>query len=134
MDGLDKSRLILSGNGTSLARWDATLGLQSAPFVAGLSSLSVDGGVVPLMEVVIEKLFPLAFMHADKGNREPPWNEEDEARRAHEWTNRREGEATRLQDEMRKRIEPYEDLAASLAAAAEEVEGPYDGKWHRSHE
>ena len=86
------------------------------------------------MEVVIEKLFPLAFMHADKGNREPPWNEEDEARRAHAWSNRREGEATRLQDEMRKRIEPYEDLAASLAAAAEEVEGPYDGKWHRSYE
>lgn len=58
----EKTTLVLSGNGTSLARWDAKLGLQALPFVAGLSSLSPEGGVVPRMDIVVERCFPLGWI------------------------------------------------------------------------
>lgn len=76
---------MLSGNSCHLARWDTKLGVQEFPFIAALSSLTVDGGIIALMDVVLERVYPLAFMKADRGSREPPWNEEEEARLALEW-------------------------------------------------
>ncbi len=85
LDALDESRLIISGNSCSLARWDVKLGFQPQAFVAGLSKLSSDGGVIVLMDVIIEKVYPLAFMPAEKGDREPPWNEAEERSREDKW-------------------------------------------------
>jgi hypothetical protein len=79
------SYLSLFGNSCSLADWAAKLGQHHTPFVAGLSSISVDGGVVPLMDVIIEKVFPVAFMHSQKGTWEPPWDEEEERIRQDTW-------------------------------------------------
>ena len=85
LDGLDQTYLVLSGNSCSLAPWDAKLGFQVVPFVASLTSLSADGGVISSMHVVIDKSFPLAFMSGDKGKKETPWDEAEEARREAAW-------------------------------------------------
>lgn len=85
LEAYEKSHLVLSGNSTHLARWDARLGIQSQPFVAGLTSLSVDGGPIVLMDVVIDKVFPLAYMNSDKAAGEAPWNEEEERARVDAW-------------------------------------------------
>ena len=73
LNALEKSRLIISGNSSALARWDVKLGLQPNPFFSGLSSLSVNGGIISLMDVVVEKVFPLAFITTEKNNRTRPW-------------------------------------------------------------
>lgn len=83
-EGYDKSNLVLSGNSCHLARWDAKLGVQHLPFVAGLSSLSVDGGVIVMMDVILERVFPLAFMKGERGSRDAPWDEDEEARLSRE--------------------------------------------------
>lgn len=85
LDALDKSRLMISANSSALARWDTKLGFQPKPFVAGLSKLCSDGGVIVLMDVVIDRVFPLAYMPAEKGDREPPWNEAEESLRQDRW-------------------------------------------------
>jgi breast cancer 2 susceptibility protein len=85
LDAFDKSRLIISGNSSSLARWHARLGVQREPYIAGLSSLSVDGGSIVLMDVIIEKLYPVAFVSSVKGSKEGPWDEGEEQIRSDQW-------------------------------------------------
>jgi breast cancer 2 susceptibility protein len=85
MDAFDKSRLVLSGNSTSLVKWDAKLGMPKSPFVAALSSLSPDGGVVTMMDVVIDKIFPLAYRSAEWNKEEGEWDQEEETRRQNKW-------------------------------------------------
>lgn len=62
LKALDSSSLTLTGNTTSLLPWDTKLGFSSRPFIACLSSLSADGGLVPVMDIVVEKSFPLAYV------------------------------------------------------------------------
>lgn len=85
LEAFEKSRLIISGNSTSMARWHAKLGLQPQPFVAGLSSLSVDGGQIVLMDVIVDKLYPIAYISSIKGARDGPWDEGEERIRADQW-------------------------------------------------
>lgn len=59
--------------------------MRSQPYISSLSSLSVDGGVITLMDIVIERLFPIAFTNGDRNIRESPWNEEEEKRRQDKW-------------------------------------------------
>jgi breast cancer 2 susceptibility protein len=56
LDAYGSVQLILSGNSTHLAPWHAKLGFQNAPFVATLRSLTSDGGMVPLVDVIITKV------------------------------------------------------------------------------
>ena len=63
-----------------------------------MCSLTVDGGLVPLMDLVIVKLFPEAYMTGDKGSREPPWDAVEEARRASVWKVRAARLSSRLTD------------------------------------
>ena len=50
-----------------------------------MCSLTLDGGLVPLMDMLIVKLFPEAYMNGQKGSREPPWDSVEEARQASVW-------------------------------------------------
>lgn len=124
LDAFDKSRLLVSGNSTSLARWHAKLGLQPEPFVAGLSSLSVDGGTIVLVDIVIDRLHPVAYVNTQKGPREGPWNEDEERVRADQWKSKYETESTALREKMRRRLEGVEDLVESLCSAAQDVSEP----------
>lgn len=85
LEAFEKSRLVISGNSAHLARWDAKLGVQPGPFIAGLSSLSVDGGVISLVDVKVDKVYPLAFMNADRAVRDAPWDEKEELEREEKW-------------------------------------------------
>ncbi|OCF33534.1 hypothetical protein I316_04606 [Kwoniella heveanensis BCC8398] len=120
LDAFRSSHLIITGNSTSLARWHTRLGLHSHPFIASLGSLSIDGGAVTLMDIVLEKVFPIAFMNGGKGNKEAPWGEEEEQIRQDAWTDRYTAERTRLQEEMRRQMDKMEDLASLLVQSAEE--------------
>jgi breast cancer 2 susceptibility protein len=85
LEAQQSSRLIIAGNSTAPARWDALLGIQPNPFIAGLSSLSVDGGVIAMMDIVIDKIYPLAFIPQDRALGGDPWDEKEEAIRADKW-------------------------------------------------
>ncbi|WVQ79198.1 hypothetical protein IAT38_001294 [Cryptococcus sp. DSM 104549] len=121
LDALQTSHLIISGNSTSLVRWHARLGLQPHPFIASLSSLSVDGGIVTLMDVVIDKIFPLAYTNGDRNAKEGPWGEEEEQTRQDAWKEKNQSERIRLEDQMRRDMEKMEDLGNLLAQYAEEA-------------
>ncbi len=56
------STLVLASNSVSLAPWDARLGFSRTPFCASLRSLTSDGGLVSLMDIVITKVYPLAYV------------------------------------------------------------------------
>jgi breast cancer 2 susceptibility protein len=68
-----------------MARWHSKLGVQPTPFVAGLPSLTNDGGLIVLMDVVIEKLYPIAYIWGGSGHKEAPWNESEESIRSDAW-------------------------------------------------
>ncbi|ODN98121.1 hypothetical protein I350_07763 [Cryptococcus amylolentus CBS 6273] len=121
LDAYKSSRLIVSGNSTSLARWDTRLGMQPHPFMASLSSLTVDGGVVTLMDIVVEKVFPMAFTSGDRTSREPPWDEEEEQCRQEQWKVRYKAERGRLEEKLRKEMDMLQNLGAMLAGYAEET-------------
>ena len=56
LEAYNACSLKLYGNGTHLSRWDTKLGYQMDPFIATLGSLTLDGGIVPLMDLVVEKV------------------------------------------------------------------------------
>ena len=63
LDAYDCCELELSGNATHLAPWHAKLGFRPDPFIATLHSLTVDGGLVPFMHLVVEKVSLLLLAH-----------------------------------------------------------------------
>lgn len=81
----NKSSLQITGNSTCLCRWDSKLGTAKMPFVASLRSLSANGGVAALLDIVIDTVFPLAFVDSND-RQKPPWGEEEEAQRQRSWT------------------------------------------------
>ncbi len=54
----DSLSLRVCGNSSHLAPWHAKLGFQRDPLVATLGSLTADGGVASVLDVVIEKVSP----------------------------------------------------------------------------
>jgi breast cancer 2 susceptibility protein len=85
LKALDMSRLLISGNSTSLARWHVRLGQQSRPFVATIRSLTPSGGVIALMDVRITRVFPLAFVDGSRGSSAGPWGADEEAALQDQW-------------------------------------------------
>ncbi|PWN51143.1 hypothetical protein IE53DRAFT_314445 [Violaceomyces palustris] len=67
LDAFATSIISISGNSTSLAKWDARLGFCREPFYASLRSLTADGGLVAAMDVVITQVYPYAYFDIDKG-------------------------------------------------------------------
>nr|XP_031857611.1 uncharacterized protein CI109_007006 [Kwoniella shandongensis]KAA5524683.1 hypothetical protein CI109_007006 [Kwoniella shandongensis] len=123
LEAFNSSHLMITGNSTALARWDRKLGLQAEPFIASLSSLSVDGGTVTLMDIVVDNIFPLMFTNGDRSVRESPWDEDEERIRQDKWKEQYDAERNRLEDKMRRDLEKLEDVAGALAQYAEEVSG-----------
>lgn len=56
LESYDSAKLVLSANSSQLAPWHAKLGFQRGPFISTLHSLSPDGGLVSIMDVVITKV------------------------------------------------------------------------------
>ena len=105
--------LKIHGNSSHLAPWHAKLGLQRKPFVATLGSLTPDGGLITVLDLVIVKVncsliaqkkmkkrsadlqyylevYPIAyleFIETDDGEkkREGPRSEKEEAAAHDRW-------------------------------------------------
>lgn len=86
----NSAHLVLTANTTSLVRWDAQLGFvppSARPFVACLSSLSPEGGLVPLMDVVVERCFPIGWVDQLAEGEPPgePRGDKEERAARHKW-------------------------------------------------
>lgn len=67
LDAYESISLTLRGNATHLAPWHAKLGFQSSAPVAALRSLTGDGGSVPIVELIVVKLHPIAYVEFEMG-------------------------------------------------------------------
>ncbi|GAA5914284.1 hypothetical protein JCM5296_007234 [Sporobolomyces johnsonii] len=102
LQALGRSSLVISGNSTSLAPWHATLGFCRERFVAGFESLTSGGGLVPLVDVVVDKIYPCGYMDLRRGRSSETWGEEEERTREEEWRRGRERIQAKLADEAEK--------------------------------
>lgn len=112
------SSLVLASNSVSLARWDAKLGFASTPFFASLRSLTPEGGLVSLMDVVITKVFPLAYVDVDRStNGKPgaPRGEQEEAEERDFWSKRREDALHRLELQFESETRGLYELVEALS-------------------
>ncbi|THV07479.1 hypothetical protein K435DRAFT_643336 [Dendrothele bispora CBS 962.96] len=112
-------KLGLSGNSTRLAPWHAKLGFQSSFGMVTMRSLTPDGGLVPVMDLVVQKVYPIAYLEIiidEEGRRiqEGPRSEADEARCVDIWKQTREAEESRLRLEHEKKITRYLGYADRL--------------------
>ncbi|SJX63434.1 probable Brh2-Rad51-associated protein Brh2 [Sporisorium reilianum f. sp. reilianum] len=111
------SSLVLAANSVSLARWDAKLGFASTPFCASARSLTPEGGLISLMDVVIDKVFPRAFVDVDRSasNSGAPRGEQEEAEEREAWVKRREDAIQRLELEAEAESRRMYDLVEALS-------------------
>ena len=84
----NSSSLILTGNSTTLARWDARLGVHppgpSSMVIATLQSLTPDGGRVMLLDATVMRVYAIGFMERrEDGSWDMARNEKEE-REAHD--------------------------------------------------
>jgi breast cancer 2 susceptibility protein len=99
LEAVNKSSLRITGNSTCLMPWDSRLGFTHKPFISALRSLSPDGGNIPLLDIRISKVFPLAYISSEKGKGTSPWSSEEEYKLQDEWNERYMQERSRLQAE-----------------------------------
>lgn len=55
------------------------------PFVASLGKLTSAGGTAPLLDVVIERVFPCGYLDMSRNGVRETWNAEEELVKADEW-------------------------------------------------
>ncbi|KAJ3073031.1 Breast cancer 2, early onset [Podochytrium sp. JEL0797] len=79
----DRLHLKICSNGTRLAKWDAKLGYQkrSCPFQVGIARVSAEGGPIPLVDVVVTRVYPVMFIESKVKRTQV---EEDEEARKYE--------------------------------------------------
>ncbi|KDQ63249.1 hypothetical protein JAAARDRAFT_75716 [Jaapia argillacea MUCL 33604] len=116
LEAYDSCHLSLCGNSSHLAPWHAKLGFQKHPFVATLGSLTADGGVVSMMNVVVVKAYPTAFVEFiededGKKRREGPRSEKEETAVADKWKKRRDAEEAKLRQQLEKKLNYLEGCA-----------------------
>lgn len=154
LDALGTSELQLSGNSTSLARWDARLGFQRQGYASTLARLDPDGGVVSAMDIVIDRVYPVGYVEIPKDARPgsvygPEHGSDEEGERQSQWDSDRMAARTVLVERRRRvesvvarldgavlPIEPDASVAASVAARLHTIEtqsgasdAPLDGEW-----
>lgn len=113
------SSLVLSSNSVSLARWDAKLGFAPQPFCASLRSLTPEGGLVSLMDVVITKVFPLAYVDVERnGGPSAPRGEQEEAEEREVWLKRKEDVMQQLEMKLESESRKLYDLVEALSDLA----------------
>ncbi|KAI9511878.1 hypothetical protein F5148DRAFT_178985 [Russula earlei] len=128
LEAYDKVKLNITGNGSHLAPWYTKLGFQPRPAIATLHALSPEGGVVPCLQLVVTKVYPIAFIEFRKdvdGNvmREGPRREKEELAAQDAWSQKREHEYRRLRKEA-------EDKQKLLLEWAHRFQLKSGGDWH----
>ncbi|KAJ9127504.1 hypothetical protein QFC24_000913 [Naganishia onofrii] len=123
---LNRSTLCITGNTTSLVAWHRRLGFTHRPFIATMRSLSPDGGNIPLLDVKVTKVFPVAYISTEKGKGASPWSTEEEFRLQDQWKERYMQEQSRLQSDHTQRMSTFEEDIERLRSSMEGVEGTTD--------
>ncbi|PFH52259.1 hypothetical protein AMATHDRAFT_2265 [Amanita thiersii Skay4041] len=122
LEAYDTTKLVLSGNSSHLMPWHTKLGFRKGPFISTLHSLTADGGSVAVMDVVVTKTFPVAYMEFFDGDdvkrREGPRSGAEESRLHDQWKAKREHEVSKLRNEMERRFTRYEGYIARLERRA----------------
>ncbi|GAA5960527.1 hypothetical protein JCM3765_003665 [Sporobolomyces pararoseus] len=118
LEALGRSKLVITGNSTSLAPWNATLGFSQTPFFASLDSLSSAGGAVAPIDIVIERVYDLGYVDAMRTS-SGTWGEAEEREKAEEWEKGRERIFARMQDAAEKEGHDEDDLVALLQEAVQ---------------
>lgn len=89
LEAKSQTSVVLTGNSTTLARWNAKLGFTKELFTASLRSLTADGGNVAWVEVVLTRMYAVGHLDATKAPSSQviggPWDEVEERRRQAEW-------------------------------------------------
>ncbi|ORY33242.1 nucleic acid-binding protein [Rhizoclosmatium globosum] len=95
----DRLFMSLSSNGTRPAKWDAKLGYQARPypFQVGIGSVVANGGPIPMMDIVVMRVYPICYVENKVMLSQA---EEDEAERNYQI--RYEKECQRLMFEYQK--------------------------------
>ncbi|KAE8226243.1 hypothetical protein CF319_g1153 [Tilletia indica] len=139
LDALEKSGLSLTGNSTSLARWDTRLGFSKMNFVACLRSLTPDGGCVACMDVVLTKVHPKGYVDVNPssskgegggGNMSNARSEAEEVEAEEKWRAEVDALQVGVQGEMEARGERWVELGEIVEEWVERVggAGPSDGE------
>ncbi|KAI0072234.1 hypothetical protein K474DRAFT_1651388 [Panus rudis PR-1116 ss-1] len=123
LEAYDSTTLLIYGNSTHLAPWHARLGFQREPFIATMRSLTADGGLVALMDVVIERQHPIAYIETfeeEDGSRrtEGPRSEKEEYAAHEKWRAKREVEAGKLRYDFEKEMQRWEGYVDRLERKA----------------
>ncbi|KAJ6502679.1 hypothetical protein DFH09DRAFT_1202410 [Mycena vulgaris] len=123
LEAYNSTKLVLSGNSSHLVPWHERMGFQIAPWVATMNSLTADGGVVAAMDIVVLKVYPVAFLEFfedenGEKQREGPRNERDEAEADEKWKRRREVHESKLREELAKKEMRYQGYAERLERRA----------------
>jgi breast cancer 2 susceptibility protein len=63
LEAYNSTKLMIFGNSSKLAPWHTKLGFQRELFIATLNSLTPDGGVIAVMDVVVIKVGPFHYLH-----------------------------------------------------------------------
>ncbi|GAA5905377.1 uncharacterized protein JCM6883_006377 [Sporobolomyces salmoneus] len=116
LEALGRSKLVISGNSTSLAPWHTTLGFSRTQFIASLDSLSSSGGVVAPLDIIIEKIFELGYVDTLRTN-SGTWGEAEEREKAQEWEKGRERIRAKMEEAAEKEGTEEDDLVAFLQEA-----------------
>ncbi|KAF9270659.1 hypothetical protein L218DRAFT_969147 [Marasmius fiardii PR-910] len=126
LEAYNSCKLILNGNGSHLAPWHAKLGFQKGPFIATLRSLTPDGGMVPVMDLIVTKVISIAFWEFwtdENGQKrsDGPRNEADEAKCVEQWKVKRQAAEAKLREEHQKKVSRYLGYADRLDHKARSV-------------
>jgi breast cancer 2 susceptibility protein len=85
LKSFDTSFLVITGNGTHLAPWDAKLGFQQLPFIATLNSMTPDGGLVVMASIEVQNVFPIQYVETLPSGEREMWSEEEEMTERDRW-------------------------------------------------
>ncbi|KAH9932032.1 uncharacterized protein BXZ73DRAFT_89984 [Epithele typhae] len=123
LETYDHASLELYGNSTHLAPWHAKMGFVKEPFVATLDSLTADGGNISVMDLIVDKVYPVAFLEFVKNDdgsttKLGPRDERGETKARDEWLNNRDKEISKIREGLEKQLDKMEKVAHRLTSLA----------------
>ena len=128
IEAFDTSPLLIRGNGCKIAPWHSRLGFQKMPFVSSIRSLTVDGGLVSILDAVVVKVYPKGFMSSTRageaesnasGKSSQPKDQEKETFRPEIWDEKEEDEKQMEWHEKRRSV--VEEIKKSLESQSQKL-------------
>ncbi|KIY73494.1 hypothetical protein CYLTODRAFT_416868 [Cylindrobasidium torrendii FP15055 ss-10] len=112
------AKLVLCGNATHLAPWHAKLGFMKEYPIITMNSLTGDGGVVPSMDVVVQKVHPMGYCEFNTDGSRTLFDEKEEFKQQEKWTLAREVKHSKLKETFESDLRRYLTYAERLERKA----------------